>query len=57
MFSYNLWMWQRALDHYAEMDDQARQTVTALLGEQAAAALATPLPVRVRRENNRLVRG
>ena len=57
VFPYNLWMWQRALDHYAEMDDQARQTVTALLGEQAAAALATPLPVRVRRENNRLVRG
>ena len=57
VFPYNLWMWQRALDHYADMDDQARQTVTALLGEQAAAALATPLPVRVRRENNRLVRG
>src|SRR5690606_35588473 len=24
VFPYNLWMWQRALDHYAEMDDQAR---------------------------------
>src|SRR5690606_30161731 len=54
---YNLWMWRRAEDRYADREEQAGQPVTALVGEQAPAAVATPLPVRVRRENNRLVRG
>lgn len=56
VFPYNLWMWQRAVDHYANMDDEAKKAMVALLGENAAAALATPLPVRMRREQNRLIR-
>ena len=55
-FPFNLWMWQRPHDFYQGLNSDERQAVNSLLGEKQAAALAAPLPVRVRREDNKLVR-
>ena len=55
-FAFNLWRWQRPHDFYQQLAADQRQAVIALLGNEQAAALATPLPARVRRENNRLMR-
>lgn len=56
VFPFNLWMWQRPHDFYQGLDIDGRRAVDALLGPKHTAALDTPLAVRVRRQNNKLVR-
>ncbi len=54
---FNLWMWQRPHDFFAGLDDQDRAAVAELFSAEQITALTAPLPVRVQRQHNRLVRG
>lgn len=57
IFPFNQWMWQRARDHYHELEGQPREQADALLERVGGLDLVqAPIPVRVERENNRLVK-
>lgn len=56
VFPYHLWMWQRAHDCYSKLADDQRATVSTVLNDEQIQALATPLPVRLQRQNNKLKR-
>ena len=51
---YSLWMWQRAVDQYAALNDADRARADAVLPD-GGAALRVPLPQRVARVENQLV--
>lgn len=55
-FPFNLWMWQRPHDFYQGLNGDDQRAVEALLSQEQVAALKTPLNIRVRREQNKLVR-
>lgn len=53
---YNLWMWQRAVDCYQQVDGSARETINQFFAPipNAIDALNNPLPNRLIRKNNKL---
>lgn len=53
----NLWMWQRAVDFYNELDDQSKEKLKTLFSAspELIDALETPIPVRIKRENFRFL--
>ncbi len=53
---YNLWMWQRVLDHYhALTTEEQRQSLQALESVGVGAGDFELMPFRLARENNRLI--
>tara|TARA_R110002124_G_scaffold56548_2_gene159383 strand:- start:526 stop:1638 length:1113 start_codon:yes stop_codon:yes gene_type:complete len=58
IFPYPLWMLQRVTDHLAALDGEARQSAEKMLRSIGAAKLIDfTLPIRLKRENYKLVRG
>lgn len=55
-FPFNLWMWQRPHDFYRTLSADGKRAVGTLLSPDQIKALGTPLHIRVRREQNKLVR-
>lgn len=55
-FPFNLWMWQRPHDFYQGLDGDDKRAVDKVLSPDQITALSAQLNVRLRRQNNLLVR-